>query len=366
MVAGNGDLFFSNSINISNCMVERNFMTKHILVIGAGSIGKRHARNFSSLGCTISILDTREDRKEEARNLENEGVDIASVSTDIEVVLKRFNFDGILICTPPHIHAQQIIDICKTTNIPIFSEKPLTTTLEDALKVQEAVERGSNPFMLGYCWRAAEAIKKLGVLIKEGKIGKPLHANFTMAAYLPDWHPWEDYRDFFVSKRSWGGGALYENHWLDLMLWWWGMPNELVAICDKISGLDLEEGTDDNVDVIFSYDSGLRCTLHLDLYSRPHNKSIEIVGEKGTLSWDFRLNCIRYRINEDPAKFEKLWDFSHTKRNDMFLAEAQGFLCMIDGKTEPTCGLEDGINVLKVIEWIRASAEMGIKIVPKS
>jgi len=329
---------------------------KHILILGAGSIGKRHARNFSSLGCKISVVDPRGDRRTEA--MEDLIIYLENIYAELPLDhIKESRFDGVLIGTPPHIHAQQIVDICKTeTTIPIFSEKPLTTTLEDAKRVQDAVMGNGNPFMLGYCWRAAEPIKKITSLLIDNKIGKPLHANMTMAAYLPDWHPWEDYRDFFVSKRSWGGGALYENHWLDLMLWWFGMPNELISICDKISDLDLEEGTDDNVDVIFSYDNGLRVTLHLDLYSRPHNKSIEIVGEKGTLQWSWDINYVWYKDKEQPSEWTNYYPFM-SERNAMFLAEAQGFLDMIDGKTEPICGLDDGVNVLKIIELIRQSAE---------
>jgi len=334
---------------------------KHILILGAGSIGKRHARNFSSLGCMVSAVDPRLDRLHEISKEVQLEYSLFNLDEVLGGEVPIDNFDGVLIGTPPHIHAQQIVDICKTENkIPIFSEKPLTTTLEDAKRVQDAVIGNSNPFMLGYCWRAAEPIKKITSLLIDNKIGKPLHANMTMAAYLPDWHPWEDYRDFFVSKRSWGGGALYENHWLDLMLWWFGMPNELTAICDKISDLELEEGTDDNVDVIFSYDNGLRVYLHLDLYSRPHNKSIEIVGEKGTLKWEYDNNMLEFSNtqkwwSEDMA--DEGWDYSKSERNDMFLAEAQGFLDMIGGKTEPICGLDDGVNVLKIIELIRQSAE---------
>jgi len=337
---------------------------KHILILGAGSIGKRHLKNFKSLGCEVGIFEPRNDRRIEAYSLGAKWI-----FTDYNKVLEHLSepttvrFDGILIGTPPHIHAQQIIDICNNEiKIPIFSEKPLTTTLEDAKRVQDAVIKNGNPFMLGYCWRAAEPIKKITSLLIDNKIGKPLHANMTMAAYLPDWHPWEDYRDFFVSKRSWGGGALYENHWLDLMLWWFGMPNELMAVCDKISDLELEEGTDDNVDVIFTYNNGLRVYLHLDLYSRPHNKSIEIVGDKGTLQWSYNPNFVVYS-NDELLDFEEaqIWHYNHIQRNDMFLAEAQGFLDLIDGvegdKAGPPCGLQDGINVLEMIELIRQSAE---------
>ena len=75
-----------------------------------------------------------------------------------------------------------------------------------------------------------------------------LSVTFTMSAHLADWHPWERYQDFFMSNAAMGGGALLdESHWLDLMLWFFGMPDRLFAKIEKLSDLEIE--TDDNVDM---------------------------------------------------------------------------------------------------------------------
>ena len=73
-----------------------------------------------------------------------------------------------------------------------------------------------------------------------------------MSAHLADWHPWEQYQDFFMAKKNLGGGALLdESHWIDLMVWFFGLPQSIIGKVEKISDLDIE--TDDNVDFLSLY-----------------------------------------------------------------------------------------------------------------
>ena len=88
-----------------------------------------------------------------------------------------------------------------------------------------------------------------------------------------------------MASSALGGGALLdESHWIDLMLWFFGRPQKLFSKIDKISSLEIE--TDDNVDMIAYFKDHLQVNLHLDLYTRPHEKSIQFVGESGTLIWE--------------------------------------------------------------------------------
>jgi predicted dehydrogenase len=179
-----------------------------------------------------------------------------------------------------------------------------------------------------------------------------------MAAHLADWHPWERYQDFFMASKTLGGGAILdESHWLDLMLWFFGMPEKLFAKVEKVS--DLEIDSDDNVDMLVFYESGMRVSLHLDLYARPHEKSIQFAGENGTLIW--QPNSIKIGKEMDPDWEIEEFDYD---RNDMFVGVAEEFLNIFSGGSVQTCTLEDGIRVLKLIEAARQSstAEKIIKI----
>jgi predicted dehydrogenase len=102
------------------------------------------------------------------------------------------------------------------------------------------------PLLLGYTWRWWPSLLKVKDLVAQQAVGQLRHVKFTMAAHLADWHPWERYQDFFMASEALGGGALLdESHWLDLMLWFFGMPQKLFAKVEKISDLEIE--TDDQL-----------------------------------------------------------------------------------------------------------------------
>ena len=322
-------------------------MSKHILVIGTGSAGKRHARNFNSLGCSVSCMDPRQDRLDE---LAGEEIKVASVFTDLEDAFSRAAaFDGVVVASPPSFHVDQAISALQR-GVPVLLEKPVSPDLAGSIKLQKAVQDSGVPLLLGYTWRWWSPLTKVKTLIDQQVVGRLRYVKFTMSAHLADWHPWERYQDFFMASRALGGGALLdESHWLDLMLWFFGMPRKLFAKIEKISGLEIE--TDDNVDMLVYYDNDLRVNLHLDLYARPHEKSIQFVGDKGTLIWE--PNQIRICKQMEPEW--EIEDFN-CDRNDMFVAVAEEFLTIIGGPSDHTCTIDDGVRVLKLIEAARTSS----------
>lgn len=326
-----------------------NTSKKHILVIGAGSVGKRHLKNLTSLGCEVSTVDPRQDRLKEA----SEQVKLIRSFTELSDALKEADcFDGVVVGTPPKYHVEQCIQSAKA-GLPILLEKPVSHIYSEAVKLQEVLSGLSEAkLLLGYTYRWWPPLHEFRDRIIKGDIGKPLSAKFIMSAHLADWHPWERYQDFFMASKDLGGGALLdESHFLDLMLWFFGMPAQVFAKVERLSSLEIE--TDDNVDMIAVYDGGLRVTMHLDLYGRPHEKFIVVTGEEGTLKWSFEPNCIQFSKKMEHDWQEKRFDF---KRNDMFVNVAKEFLEILGGRKEMSCTLADGINVLKIIEACRQSS----------
>lgn len=323
----------------------------HILIVGSGSVGKRHATNLEKFGCRISCTDPRLDRVEELA---------AAVKTrvtgysDIKEALSSDQFDGVVIGSPTKYHPEQGIIVLEA-GIPVLMEKPIAITLKEALVLKNVASREATPFLLGYTWRWWEPLNRVRNLVGEGHIGKVYHVQFYMSAHLEDWHPWERYQDFFMSNKSLGGGALLdESHWIDLMIWFFGVPQSVVGKVEKTSDLDIE--TDDNVDFFSFYEDGKRIYVHLDLFGRPHERFIRFVGEKGTIYWSSEPNEIRISLGgENNISVEKF----DCIRNDMFEAVAEEFLEMLSGKREETCSLEDGINTMKIIEAVRESSITG-------
>lgn len=323
-------------------------MSEHILIIGSGSVGKRHARNFAALGCRISCVDPREDRIKELA-AETPVVGIFTSMPQALAVLP--DLTGVVIASPTAFHPSDL-ETAVTAGLPVLLEKPVARSAVDAERMYQLASQAKVPVLLGYTWRWWPPLGRMRELLQQQAIGKIRHVQFHMSAHLADWHPWEPYQSFFMASATQGGGALLdESHWIDLMVWLFGMPEKVSARVERISDLEIE--TDDNVDILAVYPEGLRVTLHLDLYGRPHEKSIRFVGEAGTLVWSADPN--RLAIGKEMGQSWQQ-EFFHCERNDMFVAVAREFLDVLNGSSPVTCTLDDGLKVMKLIEMIRASS----------
>lgn len=327
----------------------------HILILGSGSVGRRHARNLHQLGCQVSCMDIRRDRLYEAAR----EVPVTHQFMSLEAALARAEeFTGVVICSPPKFHVDQS-QAALELDLPVLLEKPASTDVASCKQLQARLQEGGR-LLLGYTYRWWGPIRQLKTLIDAGAVGIPRHARFVMSAHLADWHPWERYQDFFMASRNLGGGALLdESHFIDLMLWFFGMPERIFARIGKVS--DLEIDTDDVVDIVATYADQFRVTIHLDLFGRPHEKHIVVTGEQGTLQCLFSPDALRLgRTSEARWETEYFW----IERNDMFLGVAREFLNILNGNhSDQTCALSDGLRTLEVVEACRESQRTGAEVV---
>lgn len=320
----------------------------HLLVVGAGSAGKRHARNLRDLDCRISACDPRQDRLDE---LEKEGP-LGGKYTTLERALSSAGYDGFVIASPPLYHVDQVLQVLVGQRKWVLCEKPLSINAAEARKLEHHADR----VLLGYTYRWWPPIQCFRNRVRSGEIGPVRSLRFVMSAHLEDWHPWEKYQDFFMSRRELGGGALLdESHFIDLMLWILGAPGKIYAQVDKISGLEID--SDDNVDILVSYANGIRVNLHLDLIGRPHQRNITAVGDAGTLVYSYEDNAVK--VSHTGAQRWETVKFD-CERNEMFVGVAKEFLGLIRGETRAcSCVVEDGIHTLAVVDACRESAQTG-------
>lgn len=323
-----------------------------ILIVGTGSVGRRHARNLHALGATIACFDPRADRLDESAR----EVPLDGRHTDWDAALAQ-PIDGVVIASPPSFHVEQSI-AWLSRGVPVLLEKPVSPDLASAEMLARAVATSKAPLLLGYTYRWWPPLVEIRKRIAAGAVGPARHARFVMSAHLADWHPWERYQDFFMASRELGGGALLdESHFLDLMLWFFGRPNAIGGKVEHLSSLDIT--TDDNVDLLAEYDGNLRVTIHLDLFGRPHEKSITLAGEGGTLQCLFDPSAVRQ--SADAAGNWQTMTFD-CERNEMFMAVAREFLDVMAGRMSPTCTIDDGVEVLRLVEAARESSETGRRV----
>ena len=320
--------------------------TPHVLVVGAGSAGQRHARNLAQLGCRISAVDPREDRLAEI----SREVAVDTGHRHLPEALCNIDVGAVVIASPTAFHVDQAL-AALDADLPVLLEKPVATDAASAQRLQAAVSTSEAPLLLVYTWRWWPALRHVRALVEDGTVGEIRHVRCTMSAHLADWHPWEPYQEFFMSSRELGGGALLdESHWIDLALWLFGMPQSVFATIDRLS--DLEIDADDNVDLLLDYGPIPRVWLHLDLHGRPHERSLTISGANGTIAWSAADNAVRVGRGEADWAEEQF----PGERNDMFVGVAEEFLEVIRGDRRPSCTVEDGLAVMEVIDAARHSA----------
>jgi predicted dehydrogenase len=146
-------------------------------------------------------------------------------------------------------------------------------------------------------------------------------------------------------------------HSLDYLPWLIGDKAESVfGYTAKLS--DLEIDVEDTAKIALRFVNGALGSLHLDFNQQPPEHHFTIVGTKGTIKWNLADGAVKiYRTDK------KEWDIfslpSDWERNVMFLEQTKHFVDVVMGKANPSCTLEDGIQVMKIISAVHESQKTG-------
>jgi predicted dehydrogenase len=247
-----------------------------ILVLGAGSIGSRHARNLLALGAVVDVAD---DDPRRASSVDG----ATSVAPD---AVAMDAYDGVVVATPTSLHAEhgaRALDAGRK----VLIEKPLARTVADvdALRALDRV-------MVGYNLRLHEPLVRLHELTERGVAGTVRLARFWFGSYLPDWRPAVDYRSTYSAIAALGGGVLLDAiHELDLVVWWFGTEVAVRGGVVATAG-SLELDVEDSVQAVLQAPSGATIGVSLDYLSRSYRRGVELVGDDATLRYDWQRGAI--------------------------------------------------------------------------
>jgi len=321
-----------------------------IAVIGCGSIGKRHIQNLKALGVKdLVACDVRADRRNEVA----ERFGLAQTYEDYQGALSD-GANAAFVCTPPVFHMPAAMAAARA-GCHLFIEKPLSSTLEGVDELLSLCEERRLLVMTGYNMRFWAPIVQIKALIQAGRIGRVLTGRVGMSGYLPDFHPSEGPREYFMFQKALGGGALLDmSHGIDFMCWFLGRIEAVSAFHERVGGLEMD--ADDTTLLLARFTSGALVDFHFDLLGRAPRKSCEVIGEQGTITWD----TVSHEVRAYDAQTAR-WTATSCEvaYNEVYLAELRHFLeCLAQGKTPMVTGA-DGKHALEVIEAARRSAQEG-------
>jgi len=319
------------------------------LIAGLGSIGRRHFRNLIALGeKDIVLLRTRK------ATLPDDELAGYPVETDLNEALKKHKPDAVIVANPTAFHLDVAIPAAET-GCAILLEKPISHSTERLDQLEETVNRSGSKVLVAFQFRHHPGMVRAKQLIEAGEIGRILSAHVHFGEYLPAWHPWEDYRQGYAARLDMGGGVvLTQCHALDYLPWLVGKAASVWGFTGKLS--DLEVDVEDTAKIGLRFADGALGSLHLDYNRQPPVHTFDIAGTQGTIKWDLADGATRiYRAEKKDWETYPLpegWE-----RNVMFMDQMKHFVAVVRGESEPSCTLEDGIRVQRLVEAVHQSQQ---------
>jgi predicted dehydrogenase len=330
-----------------------------ILIAGLGAIGQRHARNLRALrgnGVELLAYRRRKFRHVVTESLARDGTrDVESelgvqAFDDLGAALAA-KPDAVFVCTPTSQHLE-IAQRAADAGCHLFIEKPVSHSLDGIGRLVDTVAARRLVTLVGCQWRFHPCVRALKELIMSGTLGTIGGAEIDYAEYLPDWHPYEDYRLSYAARSELGGGVvLTQIHDYDLAFWLFGMPQSVRATGGHLT--DLEVDVEDTADAILQTVAGA-IRVRQSFAVRPPRRTIVVRGERAEATLD--LLASRLDVHPPLAPPMSLPDY---QRNQMFLDEAAHFLGCLDGHESPAIPLREGVLVLKIALFVKDAMQSG-------
>jgi predicted dehydrogenase len=328
-------------------------LIERILIVGLGSIGKRHLRLARELMPQADIRVLRHQANNVVYNYSN-----GSFFSTEEAV--AFMPQIAIIASPSSFHVA-ISQILAENGIHLLIEKPLSDSLCGVSHLLDTCKKKSLVLAIGYNLRFFPSLQRYKDLLDERIIGDILSVRCEIGSYLPSWRPSADYRIGVSARSEMGGGALLElSHELDYLQWIFGEVVWVKATLAQQSELEID--VEDSVHLTLGFqpkadERQLIAQVNLDFIRHDAVRACIAIGEKGSLKWD-GLNGIVSIFHPGSNEWLQLYSQIH-HRDDSYLAEWLNFMDCVIHHTMPLVTGEDGLKVLKLIEAARSSDAAG-------
>lgn len=324
----------------------------NIVVIGLGSMGKRRIRLIKKYNDQYQIFGI--DSSVERRQTSEKEYSIETFANVDELLLSK-PVECAFVCTSPLSHSE-IIRLCLEKGLHVFTELNLVTDGYDENTM--LAKENKRVLFLSSTFLYRQEVRKIKQLVK----GSDCLLNYTyhIGQYLPDWHPWENYKDYFVGdKRSNGCREIFaiELPWLTDVF---GVINKVHVMKNKISSLDIDY--DDNYMVMIEHANGHKGMLAVDVVSRKAVRNFELFGEELFLQWDGSAEGIKvYDFDHKEEKKIQLYEtvdqleqYSKFVVENAYFDEIVSFFSVVEKREEPLYSFSKDRAILNIIDEIEA------------
>jgi len=331
-------------------------LNNRVLIVGLGSIGKRHLRLAKELLPNADIHVLRHQQcdsiPEHANGCFSKLEEAIEFAPQLAVIASPASF---------HVDVAQSLALA---GVHLLVEKPLSASLEGVSQLIDICSKQNTVLMTGYNLRFLSSLQRFRDMLNERVLGRVLSVRCEIGQYLPTWRPDTDYRQGVSSRRELGGGALLElSHELDYLRWIFGEVKWVKAALSRQSSLEIN--VEDTAHLILGFTPGadghqLVASVNLDFIRHDTTRFCTAICEEGSLRWN-GLTGVVEQFEAGAKEWRELFRHQH-QRDDSYLAEWHHFLDCINAKTVPLISGEDGLKVLQIIDAARQAAGAGNEV----
>ena len=324
-----------------------------VLVIGYGSMGKRRIRLLKNLIGNVEIIcvDSNSERLHQIDEADLKSHDNIAAAINEKP-------DIAFVCTSPGNHAE-IILMLVNAGINVFTELNLVDTNYDKI-IKTAKEKNVTVFMSSTLLYNRQ-IAKIDELVKQND--KPLTYIYHIGQYLPDWHSWESYKDFFIGKKETNGVREILAIQLPWLINTFGKISSVKVNSQKCTDLDID--FNDSIVANFTHENGNIGVFVADVVSRKAVTYLEIIGEDIHLFWHGHNDDLTV-YNTKTKKIETIYAYNNVEHTDgyadniienQYSDEIADFLDVVYKGTIPRYSIEKDKYTLSIIDSIERSAK---------
>ena len=324
-----------------------------LLVVGTGSIGKRHIKNLLELGVEVLSFSY-------LPNAQELDPRVTRVS-HLEVFLES-DIDAVVIANRTDQHIDVALQAARAGK-HFFLEKPLAASMVGVSELVTTVKQKCLVVEAGFMLHSHPNLLWIREHLAQGLLGEIWHMRAAVGQWLPDWRPGTDHRQGYGAFKIHGGGVTFDLiHELDLVQWLLGPVDDVTAMMRNAAALEIE--TEAVAQISLQLASGALAQVHLD-YLRPgYGREMEIVGRQGVLRWDYVQGVVTLEetgqlprvVHRVPVGFV---------RNHLFLDHMRYFLQRLRSPTLPASSpIEGAAAVLRVALAAHRSAQQRKHVCP--